>query len=426
MTEPEAMPLSNPDARFDVVISGASFAGLALARGLLQALGGDVKIAIVDRTNAAQAGGIDDNRGFAIWAGSKAVLEALGVWDAIAPVAEAMTAIEITDTALTDAVRAPRVTYDATTEDGDPVAHIVPAGKLYDALLGAVKDSDAVTWITPAEATGLETSSGKVTVRLKDGRRLDAALCVAAEGRRSALRDAAGIKTTGWAYGQKGIVATVEFSEPHGGVAVQHFLPGGPFAVLPMKGKTGFGNRACITWSASDAEAARVLALDDAAFLAELDARIAGRFGNVTLAGPRQSWPLDVRIARELTAPRFALIGDAAHGVHPVAGQGVNLAFRDVAALIEVITDAARIGLDLGNGPALERYTRWRRFDSTMSAAAYDGLNRTFAIDNAVCRALRGASLEVLDRLPQVKQAIMTEAAGLSGDLPKLMRGMPV
>jgi 2-octaprenyl-6-methoxyphenol hydroxylase len=216
-------------------------------------------------------------------------------------------------------------------------------------------------------------------------------------------------------------VATVKFGEPHGGVAIQHFLPGGPFAILPLR-----DNRACITWSAESEEAKRVMALDDRSFLAELDQRIGGRFGSIELAGPRQSWPLDVKLARQLIARRFVLIGDAAHGVHPIAGQGVNLALRDAAALIEVLVDAARLGIDFGSGTHLERYQRWRRFDSMMSATIYDGLNRVFGVDNIVLRAGRGAALGVLDQLPSVKQMFVTEAAGLTGELPKLARGCPV
>ena len=404
--------------RFDIVISGGSFAGLALARGLVQALGGDVRLALVDRALAAPANDAADARAFAIWAGSQAVLEALGVWAAIAPYAQAMSRIEISDSALDDGVRPTRLTYDAKTDDGRPVAHMVPAGLLHQALYDAVARDDAVKWIAPADAIGFTADAHTAAVTLSDGRVLDAALCVAAEGRRSTLRDAAGIKTMGWGYGQRGIVATVAFEMGHDGVAIQHFLPGGPFAILPLQ-----DNRACITWSSTDAEAERVLALDDEAFLAELDLRIGGRFGAITLVGKRQSWPLDVKIARDFIAPRFALIGDAAHGVHPVAGQGVNLAFRDVAALIEVLTDAARIGLDFGHGPALERYARWRRFDSTMSAAAYDGLNRSFSVDSPILRAVRGAGLGLVDQAPALKRMIMTEAAGLSGDLPKLVRG---
>lgn len=408
--------------RFDIAISGASFAGLACALGLVQALGDGVRIAIIDRAVPDAPGKANDqrsdNRAFAIWAGSQAVLQSLGVWDAIAPFAEAMTGIEISDSARDDGFRPTRLTYDAITSDGLPAAYMVPAPLLQRVLYEAVANSPAITWLVPARATGFAADTVSARIALDDGRSIDAALCIAADGRESKLRDAAGIKTTGWRYGQRGIVATVAFELPHNGIAIQHFLPGGPFAILPLR-----DNRACITWSASDDEAAQMLALDESKFLAELDHRIGGRFGAITLVGKPQSWPLCVQIAREFVAPRFALIGDAAHGVHPVAGQGVNLAFRDVAALIEVLTDAARIGLELGHHPALERYARWRRFDTTMSAAAYDGLNRGFSIDNTVLRAVRGAGLQLVDQMPALKQMIMTEAAGLSGDLPKLVRG---
>lgn len=415
--------MTDHPCRFDVVISGGSFAGLALARGLIQALGDDVRIAIIDRvSNPGHSnpglGAEADSRAFAIWAGSKAVLESLDVWPQIAPHAQEMRQIEISDSALDDGVRPTRLTYDAQTNDGRPAAFMVPAAILHQALYDAVADHPSISWFAPADAVGCTTDAHTAIVTLSDGRELTAALCVAAEGRRSNLRDAAGIKTIGWGYGQRGIVATVAFELPHGSVAIQHFLPGGPFAILPLQ-----NNRACITWSSTDAEAERVLALDDVDFLGELEHRIGGRFGAITLIGKRQSWPLDVKIARELIAPRFALIGDAAHGVHPVAGQGVNLAFRDVAALVEVLADAARIGLDLGHAPALERYARWRRFDTALSAAAYDGLNRGFSIDNTVLRAVRGAGLGIVDQLPALKQMILKEAAGLSGDLPKLVRG---
>ena len=405
---------------FDVAISGASFAGLALARGLSQVLGPDVRIALIDRA-AGPPGLANDSRAFAIWAGAQAVLEGLGVWSAVAASAEPMTSIEISDSALGDAIRPTRLTYPATTADGRPAAHMVPSAILHRALYDSVAGDPAVTWLAPVEAVALRPGDFSADITLSDGRVVRSALAVAAEGRASKLREAAGIKTTGWGYDQTGIVATVQFELPHGGVAIQHFLPGGPFAILPLR-----GNKACITWSCEKREAGRVAALDDNAFLAELDKRIGGRFGAISLAGPRQSWPLDVKIARELVARRFALIGDAAHGVHPIAGQGVNLAFRDVAALVEVLSDAARLGFDLGHAPALERYTRWRRFDATMSAAAYDGLNRMFSVDSAILRAGRGAGLGIVDAIPALKAMIIEEAAGLSGELPKLVRGMRV
>ena len=401
----------------DVVISGASFAGLALARALRLALGASASIALVDRAAGPPAEG-NDQRAFAIWAASKTMLEGLGVWDAIAARAQEMSRIEITDSALEDGLRPALVTYDAKTSAGAPVGFMVPSEALHRALYDAVASDKNVTWIAPAEAVGLAYAPAHAAVRLADGQTIDARLVVAAEGRTSKLRDAAGIKTVGWDYGQRGIVATVQFSEPHHGLAIQHFLPGGPFAVLPLR-----DNRACITWSSADEEASRVLALDAAGFLAELDHRIGGRFGTIELVSGPQSWPLDLKIARSLVANRFALIGDAAHGVHPVAGQGVNQALRDVAALTECLTDAARLGFDLGDGQALQRYERWRRFDSTMSAAAYDGLNRLFSVDNLLLRAGRDAGLGLVDRLPWLKTLIMDEAAGLTGDVPKLLKG---
>ncbi|AGK59648.1 2-octaprenyl-6-methoxyphenyl hydroxylase [Hyphomicrobium denitrificans 1NES1] len=406
--------------KFDIAVAGGSFAGLAFVRGLVQALGPDLRIAIIDRA-APRSAVPNDTRAFAIWAGAKAVLQSLGVWEAIASEAQPMTSIEISDSALSDGIRPTRLTYDALTDEGEPAAYMVPAAVLSAALFNSIKDEPSVTWIAPAEAESLTLGEHAAEVALRDGSLISASLVVAADGKTSKLRDAAGIKTLRRSYDQTGIVTTVKFSEPHNGVAIQHFLPGGPFAILPLK-----GNRACITWSAAREEAARVMALDDDGFLAELDLRIGGRFGSIALDGPRQSWPLDIVIPRELVASRFALIGDAAHGVHPIAGQGVNLAFRDAAALIEVIADAARLGLDIGAGPHLEIYQRWRRFDSLMSASVYDGLNRVFGVDDIVIRAGRGAALGALDHVASVKKLILAEAAGLTGELPKLARGQPV
>lgn len=406
--------------KFDIAVAGGSFAGLALVRGLVQALGPDLRIAIIDRASRFGTAP-SDNRAFAIWAGAKAVLQSLGVWEAIAPEAQPMTTIEISDSALSDGIRPTRLTYDALTAEGEPAAYMVPAAVLSAALFNSIKDEPSVTWIAPAEAESLILGEPAAEVALRDGSLISASLIVAADGKTSKLREAAGIKVLRRSYDQTGIVTTVKFSEPHNGVAIQHFLPGGPFAILPLK-----GNRACITWSSAREEAARVMALDDDGFVAELDLRIGGRFGSIALDGPRQSWPLDIVIPRELVARRFALIGDAAHGVHPIAGQGVNLALRDAAALIEVIADAARLGLDIGAGSHLEIYQRWRRFDSLMSASVYDGLNRIFGVDNMVLRAGRGAALEALDHVGSVKKLILAEAAGLTGELPKLARNCPV
>ena len=408
------MPLKA--ARFDVAISGASFAGLALACALSDALGPEAKVALIDRVaNVAQR---PDARAFALSAASKHLLEAVGVWEAIAEQAQPVTGIDITDSSLDAGVRPVLLAYDNTTGAGEPATYIVPVGPLTAALRAKAETYPSITMLAPAEATGLTVDEGSARIALADEREIAASLVVAADGRKSPLRDAAGIKVIGWSYAQTGIVTTVRHDRPHGGRAVQHFLPAGPFAILPLT-----GNRACITWTEEARAAARILALDDAGFLAEVEKRFGGKLGAIALDGPRQSWPLELHLARRYVGPRFALLGDAAHGVHPLAGQGLNLAFRDVAALVEVIVDSMRAGFDAGDAQALARYERWRRFDSAVSAATFDGINRLFASDATLLRSAREVGLGVVDRIPALKRFFVGEAAGLTGDLPRLLRG---
>jgi 2-octaprenyl-6-methoxyphenol hydroxylase len=349
------------------------------------------------------------------------MLTALGIWDRLAPVAQEVAGIEITDSSLEAGVRPVLLEYDNHLADGEPATFIVPASALARVLRDEVLSDPAVSLFAPADATNFKPGDAGIDLPLAGGGHLIAPLLVAADGRRSPLREAAGIKIVGWGYGQTGIVTTIAHSRPHGARAVQHFLPGGPFAILPLP-----ENRSCITWSEDAAEAQRILALDDMAFLAEVEKRVGGRLGTLELAGPRQSWPLEMHLARSYVARRFVVIGDAAHGVHPIAGQGLNLAFRDVAALTEVLADAARLGLDLGNGEVLARYERWRRFDSAVSAATFDGLNRLFSNDWTLVRAARDFGLGLVDRMPGLKAFFVREAAGLSGELPRLLKGEPV
>lgn len=407
-----------PTQRFDIVISGASFAGLALARALLSALGDDLRIAIVDRAPRKETAK-PDARAFALSAGARRMLDTLGVWSGIAGEAQAVREIEITDSSLEAGIRPVLLKYDNRLgdEDGEPASHIVPATVLEEALHRSVASDPGLTLIAPSEIARFADTGSAMAVTLVDGTEISASLLVGAEGRRSASREAARIKTVGWRYGQTAIVTTVAHERPHDGRAIQHFLPAGPFAILPLP-----GDRACLTWTEDAGEAQRILALDEAGFLAEIETRVAGRLGAVGIAGPRQSWPLEMHLARAYVAPRFALIGDAAHGVHPIAGQGVNLAFRDVAALGEVIVDALRLGLDPGSLQSLERYERWRRFDSFASAAAFDGLNALFSNDALLVRAARDVGLGLVDRLPGLKRQLVSEAAGLTGDLPRLFR----
>ncbi|WP_439544335.1 FAD-dependent monooxygenase [Hyphomicrobium sp.] len=441
------MPDPRPPHRFDIVISGASFAGLALARALGTAFGSDLRIAVVDRVPRASKDRVPriskdnvprtgedrsrdttapDARAFALSAGARRMLETLGIWQEIAATAEPVTGIEITDSSLEAGIRPVLLTYDnhlagdAGTDAEDaavPASHIVPASGLERALQNAVAAQPNVTFFTPGEIAEFSGDDSAVAITLKDGTTLTAALLVGAEGRRSPSRESAGIKAVGWKYGQTAIVTTIAHERPHGGIATQHFLPAGPFAILPLP-----GNRACLTWTEEEHEASRILALDDAGFLAEVETRVAGRLGAVEVVGPRQSWPLDLHLARAYVAPRYALIGDAAHGVHPIAGQGVNLALRDVAALSEIVADSLRLGLDPGSLEALGRYERWRRFDSFASAAAFDGLNRLFSNDSMLVRAARDVGLGLVDRLPGLKRRLVAEAAGLTGDLPRLFK----
>jgi 2-octaprenyl-6-methoxyphenol hydroxylase len=415
------MPHKDGSSNFDVVISGASFAGLALARGLSQALGEDFKIGLIDRGAGPGALGNSDSRASALSAASKRMLEVLGAWPLVAAEAQPVANIEITDSGLDAGVRPVLLTYDNVTDAGDPATYIVPNGALHQALCAVLSGVPSIKWIAPAEAEDFTSDEAEARVRLADGCELGTALLVAAEGRRSRLREAAGIKIVGWKYPQTGIVTTVRHELAHGARAVQHFLPSGPFAILPLK-----GNRACITWTEDAHEAKRIMALDDAGFLAEVEKRFGGKLGTVTLDGPRQSWPLDVHLARRYVGNRFALIGDAAHGVHPLAGQGLNLAFRDVAALTEVVSDAVRLGFDPGDAQALARYERWRRFDSVVSAATFDGLNRLFASDATLLRSARDLGLGIVDRMPALKRFFVGEAAGLTGELPRLLKGEAV
>ncbi len=404
----------------DILIAGGGFAGMTLGLALAHEFGSEVSVVIVDRAHAAT---VDDRdpRASAISAGSRNLLIALDVWRHLDDIAVPVAAIELTDSSLQSGVRRRLLTYENTTRAGGQASWIVPNARLTAVLEQAVARAPAIRVMRSVAILDLKAGPASAIVRLDDDSELSAQLVVAADGRRSAIREAAGIKSVHWGHDQTGIVTTITHESDHRNRAIQHFLPAGPFAMLPLKG----GYRSSVTWSEKASEAKRILTLDDEAFLDEVDRRVAGRLGAVTLDGPRKSWPLETHLARSYIAPRVALVGDAAHGVHPIAGQGLNLGFRDVAALVECVADAARVGLDLGNADALARYERWRRFDATVSTATFSGLNRLFSNDWALMRSAREVGLGLLDRLPIAKQALVTEAAGLSGELPKLLRDQP-
>jgi 2-octaprenyl-6-methoxyphenol hydroxylase len=409
--------------RFDIVIVGGSFAGLALTLALCRSLGPDLRLAVADRVDlrAANPGDADDPRAVAVSASSRRLLQALGLWAALEPDAESVTRIEITDSDLDAGIRPVLLAWDNTFGGtaAEPAAHIVPLPALGEALIRAVRAEPAIALLSGVEVIGLKTGDFDNRIEAANGAAVTARLVVAADGQRSAVRQAAGIKVVGWPYDQTAIATTVAHpAREHGGVAVQHFLPAGPFAMLPLPGR-----RTSITWTEAAAEARRIMALDDADFLGEVDRRFGGKLGPLQLAGGRRAWPLSMQLARSYVGPRLALIGDAAHGVHPIAGQGLNLALRDVAALTEVVADAMRAGLDPGDGIALDRYQRWRRFDALAATAAFDAINRLFSREARLLRSAREVGLQVVDRLPALKRGLVGEAAGLTGELPKLLRG---
>jgi 2-octaprenyl-6-methoxyphenol hydroxylase len=401
---------------FDVAIGGGGTVGLVLACALADALGAGARIAVLDPAQLDGAGPRDP-RASALAAGSKRLLEALGVWAPIAAEAQPVTAIDITDSRLDDAIRPILLSYDNRLEDQEPASYIVENERLRQALIAAAHARPAVALRGGAAIADFAADQHGTTLHLASGT-LRAAVLIAADGRASRLRARAGIKILRWDYPQTGIVTTVAHSRPHGGRALQHFLPSGPFAILPLP-----QDRSAITWT-EDANVARaLLALDAAGFAAELAKRFDYRLGEVTHIGMRAAWPLQMQLARALIADRLALVGDAARVVHPIAGQGLNLGLRDVAALTEVITDAARLGLDTGAAMVLERYQRWRRLDSALSAATYDGLNRLFSNDWTALRTARDFGLALVNQLPVLKQFFVAEAAGVSGEIPKLLRG---
>jgi 2-octaprenyl-6-methoxyphenol hydroxylase len=402
--------------RIDVLIGGAGFAGLALAIALRQGLGPSFSVTVAD---PALTGAAKDGRASAIVAAARRLFETIGVWQKVE--AQPILDMVVTDSRLSDVVRPVFLTFEGDVEPDEPFAHMIENAALLAALVEKAKD-EGVTLRTAAVAD-LAFTNDRVSVRLSDGDTLAAGLLIAADGARSAIRERAGIASQGFSYGQSAIVATVAHERDHRGRAEEHFLPAGPFAILPLKRDPSVGHRSSIVWTEQAHEAARIVALPDAEFHAELERRFGLHLGEIRVVGPRRVHPLGLSVARTFIADRLALVGDAAHVIHPIAGQGLNMGLKDVAALAEVIVDAARLGLDPGSLAVLERYQRLRRFDTVAMGVATDGLNRLFSNQSDVLRFVRDVGLGVVDRLPALKHLFIREAAGLVGEVPKLLRG---
>jgi len=401
----------NGRTKVDVAIAGAGAAGLALAAGLARALKPNFVVAVCDPALGAEPKA--DDRVSAIAGGARRLLTALGAWERLAGPVQPILSMEITDSRLEDAVRPTFLSFDS---DDEPAAHMVENRDVLNALRAVAADA-GVQFITAAVENYDADDSG-IRVRLGGGNELLARLLVAADGAHSRLREQAGIKTVNWSYGQSGIVATIGHEREHHGKAVQHFLAGGPFAILPLAGK-----QSSIVWTEPAAEAERLVSLSSKEFHAELERRFGLQLGEIEVLSKPRAFPLGFSIARSFVGERLALIGDAAHVIHPIAGQGLNLGLRDVAALAESIVEAARLGLDPGAAETLAKYERWRRFDTLAMSFTTDALNRLFSNRSDALKLLRDVGLGLVDRSPPLKQLFAKEAAGLTGEVPKLLRG---
>ena len=400
----------------DVLIGGAGFAGLALAIALRQGLASSFSVTVADPALERTS---KDARASAIVAAARRLFETIGVWENVE--AQPILDMVVTDSRLSDVVRPVFLTFNGDVEPGEPFAHMIENSPLVAALTQKAKDEGVALRV--AAVADFERARDHVDVTLSDGDTLAARLLVAADGAHSAIRERAGIPTNGFSYGQSAIVTTVAHERDHRGRAEEHFLPAGPFAILPLKCDTAIGHRSSIVWTERAEEAARIVALPEQEFHAELERRFGLHLGDIAAVGPRRVLPLGLSVARAFVGERLALVGDAAHVIHPIAGQGLNMGLKDVAALAEVLVDAVRLGLDPGSLAVLERYQRWRRFDTVAMGLATDGLNRLFSNQSDVLRLVRDVGLGMVDRLPALKQLFIREAAGLVGEVPKLLRG---
>ena len=397
----------------DVAIVGGGMVGLSLALSLDRA---GVAVSVIEKGSLRKmAAATFDGRGTAIAAGSQRILEGIGLWADLADAAEPILEIRVADGASPLFLH-----YDHLDVGEGPLGWIVENAHMRRVLSSAATAAQ----LTVFEQTSLvdtNLASGKISLTLSGGKTVETRLVIAADGRRSSLRKMAGIDTVQWLYSQTGIVCAVEHEVPHEGIAHEHFLKAGPFAILPMT-----QNRSSIVWTEGTDVAPTILSMDDTEFGAELKYRFGDFLGDIRVCTQRWSYPLSAVHAKSYVAPRVALVGDAAHGIHPIAGQGFNLGLRDVAALAEIIVDQLRLGIDPGDGAALARYENWRKPDNMLMIAATDSLNRLFSNDLVTLRLARDVGLATVNVLAPFKRLLMRHAMGVVGDLPRLARGEPL
>jgi 2-octaprenyl-6-methoxyphenol hydroxylase len=402
----------------DVIIVGGGLVGLTLAQALASA---GLESAVVDAADLHQrALPAFDGRASAIASASVRMYQAIGFWPRVETHGQPIWEIRVTDGA------SPLFLHFDGTQRGEnePLGVMFENRRIRLGQLEAAANTPEIKLFAPDSLAQVERGPGRVTATLASGTTLTAPLIIACDGRKSAMRDQAGIRLAQWSYQQSAIITTVSHETAHGGVAHEMFHPEGPFAILPLTDDDSGQHRSSIVWTVDTRDTTPILNLPDVAFTAELKARFGDFMGDIAVIAPRWSYPLGFQHAVRYTDHRFALVGDSAHGIHPIAGQGLNMGLRDAAAMAEVLTDAARLGLDLGAADVLARYQRWRRTDNTIMSMATDGLNRLFSTGNPIITAARRIGLGAVHRLPPAKRFFMQQARGATGDMPKLLQGV--
>lgn len=404
----------------DILIVGGGLNGPALALALAQ---GGLRVAVIDaRPAPARAEAGFDGRAYALAIASKRLLAVTGVWARLAGHAQPILKIKASDGRAGQGPAPFFLTFDHAEMEEGPMGFMVEDRHLYAAFLAAMDEAPKITLLSGETVLAQEVTAQGVTITLASGRKVRGRVLVGCDGRTSGVAQRAGIKRQGWGYGQTALVTAIHHERDHEGIAQQFFMPSGPLAILPLPG----GHHSSIVWSETDAAAAAIQALDDDGYLAALRPRFGDFLGEIHLAGARFTYPLNLTLAEHFVRPRIALVGDAAHGVHPIAGQGLNLGLRDVGALAEVLILAHRRGEDIGAVDVLERYERWRRFDSTTLALGMDSVNKLFSNDNPLLRAGRDLGLGLVNALPGLRRGFMRQAAGLQGELPRLLAGKAI
>ncbi len=399
----------------DILIAGGGLNGPALALALSQA---GFSVTVVDaRPATTRAGDNFDGRGYALALASKRLLDRIGIWEAVAPNAQPMLDIKVSDGRSGEGTSPFFLHFDHAELEEGPMGYMLEDRFLYRAFLAAMESDEAITLIPETGVTDQSVDASGVTVTLSDGTTRRARLLVGCDGRQSGVAQRAGIKRTGWGYGQTALVCAIAHEKSHNGVAHQFFMPPGPLAILPLP-----GNMSSIVWSETEANAAAINARSDEDYLAVLRPRFGDFLGEISLVGARFTYPLNLTVANHFVADRIALVGDAAHGMHPIAGQGLNAGLRDVAALAQILSEAKTRGENIAAIQVLERYQEWRRFDTHALVAATDLTNKLFSNDNPLLRMGRDIGMGLLGKVPALRRTFMREAAGLTGELPELMR----